>query len=97
MNEIRFSHNYPKLWNQKKAELIAVREINSKDFNIDLLEYDTKYHGGYYPLKEGDYIQLIFLGDKHIPFCTIRPYSQQKENYYQDSINMIFDIVVGVI
>jgi len=94
MSDIRFSHNYPKLWGQTTAQLIAVRLLSSKQFNSDLIEYDTKFEGGYYPLTEGDYLQLIFWGNKAIPFCTIRPYTPQKKQYYMDSINKIFNIVV---
>ena len=62
MNKIRFSHNYPKLWNQDSAILLNVLPIDSVEFNKDLIEYDTKNcEGGYYPLKAGKYIQLIFL------------------------------------
>lgn len=70
MNTINFSHYYCKLWNQTTAKLIAVKDIEINDStNKDLLEYDTKIvDGTYYLLKNGKYIQLIFLGNKRIPF-----------------------------
>jgi hypothetical protein len=102
-NKITFSHNYPKLWGQKSAELLAVRELKfPEDKNKDLIFYDTqyakKYGIDYYPLRNGDYIQLIFIGDKHIPFCTLRPkYSRwqtDKLAYYKSKIGQEFNIII---
>ena len=97
-NEIKFSKNYPKLWGQTSAKLIAVEDINiDENTNKDLLEYDTKADdGSYYELKKGKYIQLIFLGNKNIPFCTIRSaYTKQygnKKEYYQSKVGEVFYI-----
>lgn len=108
MQKIKFSHIYPKLWEQKKAELIAVRIFDAQavQINKDLIEYDTKYiieeeneieEGvyDYYPLpKEGRLIQLIFIGDKDIPFCTLRRHIDRKMEYYLSKIGEIFEIVI---
>ena len=99
MNKIKFSKRYPKLWGQNQAKLIAVEDINiDENTNKDLLEYDTKaLDGSYYELKKGKYIQLIFLGNKNIPFCTIRSsYGRMgnKKEYYQSKIGELFQIVV---
>ena len=98
-NEIKFSKNYPKLWGQTTAKLIAVEDINiDENTNKDLLEYDTKANdGSYYELKKGKYIQLIFLGNKNIPFCTIRSaYGKMgnKKEYYQAKVGETFNIVI---
>lgn len=107
MSVIKFSHNYPKLHGQTSAELIAVRPIHiDKDTPEELLEYDTTYYEmcqvylglrvnekKRFPLPEGDYVQLIFLGNLHIPFCTIRKnYPPQKADYYTGKIGDIFEI-----
>ena len=91
---IGFSHHYPKLHGQTSAELLAVRPIKiNKDTPQELLEYDTKFDGGYFPLRHGNYIQLIFLGNLRIPFCTIRAaYPPSKVEYYQRNIGKMFDI-----
>ncbi len=106
MNQIPFSHNYPKLWGQKTGKLVYVQLLDAKDVqkNKDLLEYDTKYDSNlrglyeYYPLpKSGNLIQLVFIGDKGIPFCTLRPeYSKigNKLEYYQSRIGQDFEIVM---
>lgn len=96
--DIKFSHSYPKLWGQKRAELIAVRRLHTIQRNDALLTYDTTWDDngdiGTYPLPEGDLIQLIFLGDKRIPFCTLRRFTTQKWSYYQDQVGQYFDIVL---
>lgn len=101
MKHIIFSHNYPKLHGQTTAELLAVKPIRI-DGNTPtaLINYDTTYHDEhgwirYYPLVKGDYIQLIFLGNLRIPFCTIRKaWPPTKVEYYTAAIGETFAIVV---
>jgi hypothetical protein len=105
MNSIKFSHIYPKLWGQETAELIAVRELNiPDDLNDELIAYDTYYKlksandgnvYASYPLPKGKCLQLIFLGGKHIPFCTIRRWSLKKEIYYKGLIGRTFEIRIA--
>ena len=94
MNTIRFSHDYPKLHGQTSAELLAVRPIKIDAHTPkELLDYDTAYEGGRYPLRSGEYIQLIFLGNLRIPFCTIRSaYPPSKVAYYKQSVGKMFVI-----
>ena len=96
MSVIKFSHDYPKLHGQTSAELLAVRPIRiDKNTPKELLEYDTKYDGGYYKLATGDYIQLVFLGNLRIPFCTIRKaYPPSKVEYYKSKIGEQFEVMV---
>ncbi len=97
MKTIKFSHNYPKLHGQKTATLLAVLPIRiDKSTPKELLDYDTSYDGGRYPLPTGDYIQLVFIGDKRIPFCTIRrAYPPQKVDYYNGSVGDVFAIEIA--
>ena len=97
--KIKFSSDYPKLHGQTSAELLAVKPIRiDKNTPKELLEYDTKkIDGTYYELKTGNYIQLVFLGNLGIPFCTIRtPYNQygDKTEYYKSKVGELFNIVV---
>lgn len=101
MKTIRFSHNYPKLHWQTTAELLAVRPIRiDGNTPIELIDYDTMYHdeNGYvrhYHLGAGAYIQLIFLGNLRIPFCTIRKaYPPSKVEYYTAAIGETFAVEV---
>lgn len=96
--EIKFSSDYPKLHGQTSAELLAVKPIRiDKNTPKELLEYDTKKADGtYYELKTGNYIQLVFLGNFGIPFCTIRSkrnrYTEDKESYYKQFIGQVFEV-----
>ena len=96
---IKFSSDYPKLHGQTTAELLAVKPIRiDKDTPKELLEYDTKkVDGTYYKLRTGDYIQLIFLGNLGIPFCTIRSkrnrFAEDKEIYYKQFVGKFFEII----
>lgn len=99
MNEIKFSKEYPKLHGQTGGILLAVLFIDKEKFPLsqELLDYDTKaVDGSYYPLPKNDYLQLVFLGDKLIPFCTIRRRTPEKEKYYLSKINQEFKLIRAV-
>ena len=84
------------MWGQKKAELKGVYAI-AEALHPDLVEYDTKKSdGSYYPLPKGNVIQLLFLGDKNIPFCTIRRWTPQKFDYYVSLIGETLKIEINV-
>lgn len=103
---ISFSHDYPKLHGQTSATLLAVIPIRiDKDTPRELLEYDTVYYvkdktslyaeKQYFPLPTGDYIQLVFIGNLRIPFCTIRKvWPPQKADYYKAAIGSEFAVHV---
>jgi len=96
MNQIKFSHNYPKLWNQQLAVLESVKKlVAGSTLHPDLIEYDTKTSGGkYYKLPQtGFLIQLIFWGNKGIPFCTLRRHTPRKEEYYRSKIGQRFELI----
>jgi len=97
MNKIKFSNDYPKLWGQSSAILLNVLLIEKNEFPLDkdLVEYDTKNcDDEYYPLPKNKYIQLVFLGNKRIPFCTIRRYTEEKYKYYINNLGMKFGIII---
>jgi len=101
MAEIKFAHDYPKLWKQTEARLIESRTINGKNLHKDLIEYDTKFivdeevnSVDYYQLPKSELIQLIFLGNNGIPFCTLRRYTPDKEVYYHRLIGYDFKITI---
>lgn len=98
MKTIKFSSDYPKLHGQTSAELLAVKMLRvDRNTPPELLAYDTtKEDGTRFELKTGNYLQLIFLGNLRIPFCTIRSsYPPQKVEYYTGSIGENFQIEVN--
>lgn len=103
MPSIKFSHQYPKLHNQTTAQLLAIRILAAQSVNRNksLIEYDTKFFDlknngyGYYELPQiGSLIQLIFVGDKEIPFCTLRRWTPDKVAYYKSLIGTTFKIEI---
>ena len=94
---IGFSHHYPKLCGQTSGKLLAVIPIKRKDMTDELIHYDTIYYENgkarAFPLPPGNYIQLVFIGNLGVPFCTIRSaWPKQKVEYYNSSIGEVFDI-----
>lgn len=97
MKEIKFNDNYPKLHGQQTATLVAVTRIKiDTEKDKELLEYDTKKSDGTYSeIKNGLYMQLIFLGNKAIPFCTLRSaLPAHKVEQYKAQIGRPFKIVI---
>jgi len=103
MRKIKFSHIYPKLWKQTECYLILVRTMDKGAVNKSLQQYDTLYDDykedgainiGYYELPNTKLLQLIFIGNFDIPFCTLRRYTPEKEKYYESSIGHEFQVVI---
>jgi hypothetical protein len=94
MNKIKFEKAYPKLHNQTMAELIYVKHFPSNlEMHIDFIEYDTvNVHGEHYKLPTGEFLYLVFLGNKMIPFSTIREFTSEKEDFYKAHIGKRFNI-----
>jgi len=91
--QITFSHNYPKLHGQKRAMLLMLEKTILSKLTDEFIEYDTKYDGGgHYHLAPGVYIMLVFLGEKYIPFTTMRPFTEEKYQYYKTGIGKTFTI-----
>lgn len=55
--------------------------------------YDTD---GSSELPDGEYVQMIFLGDKQIPFTEYREYTRDNVNRYVKNVGGIFEFQVGV-
>lgn len=98
MDKIFFSKDYIKLYGQTEAELLAVRKIRiDENTPKQFIEYDTvATDGSRYSLNDGNYIQLVFLGNLGIPFCTIRidefinDGCKEKYDFYSEKIGNKF-------
>ncbi len=94
---IKFSHHYPKLYKQTSGKLIAIEHlyIDDREDIKKLLDYDTNIDGSdnRFPIYKGEtYMQLVFVGNYHIPFCTLRRMiNQDRIDYYHNSIGQMFD------
>jgi len=98
MLKIKFSHEYPKSHQQKLATLLRVELKHRMDLSDELVNYDTVYLDGdavgYYRLPNGLVLVLYFIGDKGIPFTTIRRATGKKQTYYQSKIGQVFEVVL---
>ena len=99
MLKIKFSHHYYKLAHAagRKATLIAAIPYRIDENTPEsFIRNDTAYATGYYDLKPGDYVLLLFLGEYGL-FTTIRPRKGRygdKLEYYSKHINEEFEIVI---
>lgn len=94
-NNIKFCLNYNKLHNQTKAKLLDVSIVESELLDKEYLNYDTISDIGTFYIKKGKYILLTFLGNKNIPFTTLREYSDTDFAYYTKLIHCYFNIVIA--
>ena len=100
IKSIEFNNNYPKLHNQTAAELLLViNDVSGAMLNTiceHLTKYDTLRGDGKYYHIENDqvFMILVFLGDKGIPFTSIRKMSQENIDKYCDSVGEVFLIDV---
>ena len=104
MLKIKFSHRYCKLEGQGKiATLVYAGPIRIDESTPKkLLRLDTMYYEegkgtfGYYNLKKGNYVLLIFITIGKM-FTTIRPRKGRygdKLEYYSAHIGEEFEIVI---
>lgn len=95
--EIRFAKDYPKIHGQTSGRLVSISlmtidESTSKEF----IEYDsTMSDGSKYPLPDGDYMLLVFLGNLGIPFSTLRKQNIENLNKYMSGLGKIFELVIS--
>lgn len=98
MNTIKFAKQFLKLHEQTSAELVAVRLVDTATMSPDdfeeMYKYDAKADdGSYYPLnKDKTYTQLILIGNKNIPFATLR--NKDKYMDYVKQIGWVFSVEV---
>lgn len=100
LKKISFDNNYPKLHNQTAAELLLViNDVSGAMLNTvceRVTKYDTLRGDGKYYHIENDqvFMILVFLGDKGIPFTSIRKMNQENIDKYCDSVGEVFLIDV---
>ena len=90
---VMFNHDYTKLRGQRSGKLVHAELVKiDKTFSKEALEYDTD---GLYEFKMGEYyIQLVFLGDKDIPFTTYRSETPKNRDKYFNHIGEVFQFIV---
>lgn len=98
VKRIGFSQYYPKLHGQTKAVLLAVDRVDRRDISGAAVEYDTVYwRKGVkerFPLPDGRYIRLVFLGNFGIPFTTYRKDKVENQRKYFGAVGTTFEVYV---
>jgi len=96
MRNILFNDNYPKLHNQCMARLIDYKVLNENKLNEEFIKYDCqKSDGTLYKLdKNTNYILMYFIGDKFIPFTTIRKYNDKNIKKCMEGLTKSWIIMV---
>ena len=91
---IYFSGDYLKLHGQWSGKLVAVENIRiDENTPKELIDYDTTMtDGSKYHLSHGEYLQLIFIGNLGIPFCTIRRNTYENVSKYISNIGKRFEL-----
>lgn len=92
MQEIRFNNNYKKLHNQKTAVLAQTGAIKGNTIPEDFVEYDTDRK--YKINRKGNYLYLLFIGEKMIPFTTLRKLNIENVKKYVGREGDSFNIVI---
>lgn len=94
---IKFEEDYLKLHGQHRGFLLYVQVVDYDDLSEEFLIYDTtKVSGSRYHLPSGQqYIRLVFLGEKGIPFTTVRRMDYSKHGYYREHTKEWFELVIG--
>ena len=91
MKEIRFNRNYKKLHNQTEALLVKIIERQGKDLSEEFITFDTDNQ---YPIQPNQYYFIMFfIGNKMIPFTTLRKYNNENMKNY-NNIGNVFKIII---
>lgn len=92
MKQIIFNHNFKKLHNQKKAVLIQTATVKGENIQKEFVKYDADFLFEFD--KKETYLLLIFVGDKMIPFTTLRKLNIENVKEYIGYEGDYFDIVI---
>ena len=89
-NHIGFRHHYTKLHGQTHGILLYAQPciIDRYWISDETIQYDTD---GVFPLPDGAYLQLVFLGNKYIPFTSYRKNNRENRERFCGHELEIFD------
>ena len=89
---IKLPLHYYKVCRQETAELLDVGgKAVKKDADQKYIRYEVRSEETMDGERDGRYAQLIFLGDKGIPFSHLVDVKMM--DFYKSKIGMMFDIV----
>ena len=94
-NILRLDRDYEKLRGQRNAILVAMVRLHVNPNDHDLKRYDGEWRDEEGNLLcedeiDGVFIQLIFVGEKGIPFSVLRKYRKTGWDFYNERIGSEF-------
>lgn len=96
MTDVKIDYNYRQLHGQTKGYLLACKAIERSGMDDEFIAATRALDAAStHTLPDGTYIQLVFYGNKRIPFSILLPYTTQDFNFYHDHRHEVFDIVIA--
>lgn len=90
--QIKFPVNYYKVCGQDEAELLGVRDmVVNKAKDQTYIRYEVRSEETMDGERDGRYAQLIFLGNKGIPFSHL--VDSKMLDFYKGLVGLVFNIV----
>ena len=83
---------YPTLKRQRKALLIGVHELEIRSDGFDLIRQAVPSMG-HRKLTHSHVIELVFIGDRDMPFYTLLSYEGWLTEYYKARIGLVFEVI----
>jgi hypothetical protein len=96
---VKFTAPFVKIRRQTKAKLIFISVIDADSLHPDFVEYDSLFYNHKFQPRHmsldflsGKILLLVFLGNKMIPFATVRPYTESREKFYRSILGKTVDV-----
>lgn len=92
---IELEYNFLAMHNQTKGYLLAVKKVAKTSFTAEQLDVFTRIDAcSKYILDDTDYILLVMLGEKLIPYSILVPYTEEVFKSYQEHKLSVYDIKI---
>lgn len=98
---VKFTAPFVKIRRQTKAKLVCVSVVDSDALHPDFIEYDSLFYNDRLQPRHmsmdflsGKLLHLIFLGNKLIPFATVRPHTPSREKFYRSLLGKNVDVKI---
>jgi len=91
---IGFSFDYLKLHGQRSATLVRVDRVRRDQLDDSFIDYDTRHADGHFTLEGDEFYLLYFIGEKLIPFTTLRLVTDQNRERFEGNVGHVFELFI---
>lgn len=92
---IELAYQLLSMHEQNKGYLLAVKRVAKSELTEEQLDAFTRINGcSRYILDAQDYILLVMLGEKLIPYSILVPYTKEDFDSYQAHKLSVYDIKI---